>query len=292
MTGTSHSEHDPSRHEQLRQILQMHPDNESCQNCLDQLDDYVASQLAGEDYLDSFPEIAIHLDACPDCAGAYARLYELVLADTAEQLPQPKAIPQPDLTFLQANSLVARLKTASQLNWEMLIDLGLKDSLVARLKTALQRTGNTLRLQFSAELLTLLQPPELLATTRTAADEERYSEVLARLDPALFLADMDDEGLEHYKKVLARLDSALVPDLELPLKLTIYRDRQQPTRCLIEVVVEPAGKSWPNLAESIVTLHLGEAKRYAATDAWGVASFEDIPVDALEQMSLEVTLAE
>lgn len=241
MTVTSHSERKASPQEQLLQILQMRPDGESCQTCLKQLDDYITAQLAGEDYLDGFPEVAVHLDACPQCAGAYARLYELALADAAGQLPQPEATPQPNLTFLRANRLTAHLKKA------------------------LRQTDNTLRLQFSAELLALLQPPPFATATRAAAGE-RYGEVLASLDPAS------------------------APDGELPLKFTIYQDAEQPNLCLIEIVIEPAGKSWPDLAGSTVTLRWDDAKREATTDAWGVVSFADIPADALEQMRLEVTM--
>jgi hypothetical protein len=47
-------------------------DEQSCRACLRQLDDYVPAQLVGEEYRSRFPDVGVHLDACPECAEAYA----------------------------------------------------------------------------------------------------------------------------------------------------------------------------------------------------------------------------
>ena len=88
---------------------------------LDQLDDYIAAQLASEAYLARFSDVAIHLDACLDCADAYARLYELEIAEATNSLPSLTHDALPDLSFLtrpqapqSASDLVAQLRAAVQ----------------------------------------------------------------------------------------------------------------------------------------------------------------------------------
>jgi hypothetical protein len=244
----------------LVRALRSGPDDAACQACLEQLDEYVAAQLAGEDYLARFPEVAVHLDACLDCAAAYARLYELELAEAANRLPQPDQLPGPDLGFLRQGATAAPSATTHPAPAG---DTGL----AGQLRRALHRSGEKITLQLSAGLLSWLKPSPTVALTRTPADTERYSEALLNLQPAL------------------------VPDFDLPITLTAYRDAQHPERCLVEVVVEPAGQSWPDLGGISVTLAFAGERRQAITDAWGVASFEGVPIDDLAGMALEITLA-
>src|SRR5262245_58213089 len=84
----------------LVEALRSGPDEAVCRACLSRLDDYIAAQLAGQDYTMRFREVAVHLDACHECASAYHRLYELELAEAADRLPQPEHWPTPDLSFL------------------------------------------------------------------------------------------------------------------------------------------------------------------------------------------------
>ena len=135
------------------------PCNEATfQQCLEQLDDYIAAQLAGEDYVALYPQTAVLLDACPDCAAAYARLYEMETAVRSQTLPQPTHIPQPDLSFLpQAASLLAQLRQAFQ-----------------------QRLDGS-SLQLTQGLVALLTPPPVLTRTRAPADSGRYHARLLRL---------------------------------------------------------------------------------------------------------------
>jgi len=133
------------------------PCNEATfQQCLEQLDDYIAAQLAGEDYMALYPQTAVLLDACPDCAAAYARLYELETAVRAQTVPQPTRIPQPDLSFLPQTT-----------------------SLLAQLRQAFQQRLDGFSLQLTQGLVMLLTPPPVV--TRAPADSGRYREQLLRL---------------------------------------------------------------------------------------------------------------
>lgn len=147
-------------HKQLAQIIRTAPDDATCQNILLALDGYIATQLAGQNYQLRFPEVSFHLDGCLTCAHAYARLYELALAEAAQQLPAPAHIPAPNLDFLNRETAV---------------------SLPQLLQNALHRTANYLTLQLSAQLLPLLQPPPALAL-RAPTDEGRYAHCLLLLE--------------------------------------------------------------------------------------------------------------
>jgi hypothetical protein len=240
-----------TRQAHLEAVLSQTADETACRRCLDQLDAYTEAQLAGEDYLGVYPGVALHLDSCLECADAYARLYELALADAADQLPQPTHIPAPDLSFLPTIPVAE----PSPL------------SLSRRVEQALSRVGNQFTFELSAALLNLLQPPPLAMTTR-AADSERYDEYLAQLEPAQ------------------------VPGIDFPLKLSIFRDAQNSEMVMVEAIIAPPDRSWPNLAGSTVTLMVDETWREAVTDPWGLVAFEDVPLTALARLRIEVTLVQ
>ena len=247
------------RRARLAQALQTAPDDAACQACLSRLDEYVAAQLAGQDYVARFPDVAMHLDACLDCAGAYARLYELEIAEVANRLPQPDRVRDPDLSFLLPGAagpmspaaLRARLRAA------MLTD---------RLRAALRRIGDRLTLQLSADLLELMRPAPVATPLRAPAAGERYAEVVLALEP--------DETLRS----------------DLPITMTAYRDSQRPDECLVEVVVEPPGRSWPDLDGNTVVLIAAGERREATTDAWGLVSFAGVSIARLADLTVEVTL--
>ncbi len=137
-------------------------------------------------------------------------------------------------------------------------------ALAERLRAVLHRVGDRFTLQLSPELLPLLRPFPAAARTRAPADTERYDEVLLALDP----------------------DEALRPDL--PVTLRAYRDAHRPEACLVEVMVEPPGRSWPELEGIGIALIVAGERREATTDAWGLAAFEGIPVAQLADMTLEI----
>jgi len=159
--------------ERMRDALQNKTDKAACDGCLSRLEEYVAAQLDGRDYLSLFPEIAIHLDGCLQCAAAYARLYRLELAAATATLPQLQQPRLPDLAFLQPAP-------------------GPQPTLPDLLRAAISQLKNGVRLQLSAGLLPHLQPPPALSPTRTPAGEERYAEQLYMLDSSEI---SDSEGL-------------------------------------------------------------------------------------------------
>jgi len=154
--------------ERMRAALRDKTDEAACDTCLPRLEEYVAAQLNGRNYLSLFPEIARHLDGCLQCAAAYARLYRLELAAAATTLPQLKQPRLPDLAFLQPAS-------------------GPQPALPELLRAAITQLKNGVRLQLSADLLPRLQPLPALSPTRTPTDDERYAEQLYALDSSEIL---------------------------------------------------------------------------------------------------------
>ncbi|MEW5987782.1 MAG: hypothetical protein AB1791_14200 [Chloroflexota bacterium] len=249
MSKQATSDHEAEREARLSRLLREKPDEIACQNCLAQLDDYVAAQLAGRDYLAAFSNVAYHLDACLECAAVYARLYELELAAAGGRLAAVMHIPAPNLSVLLSGRSRFQRDGSS---WK-------RD-----LQESVQRMGDWLRLQLSADLLPLLHPTPTLAALRAPADSERYAETLLNLEP----------------------DEALRPDW--PATVTAYRDSHHPEECLIEVMVELPGRSWPDLAGIPVILVTAGQRREALTDAWGLSAFAGVPVSHLPDLTIEI----
>ena len=141
------------------------------------------------------------------------------------------------------------------------------EPLIVQLRQAVSRMGQTLTLRLSAELVSRLQPVSPASLTRAPADTTRYA------DPVLVLnlADANQTGF--------------------PAALTAYQDNQNPDLSLVEVLVEPEERSWPDLGGIRVTLTLAGQPHTAPTDAWGLAPFEGIPIAQLADMAIEITLA-
>ncbi|KAA3665506.1 MAG: hypothetical protein DWQ04_00270 [Chloroflexi bacterium] len=233
------------RIEELQQLLKAEPDESDCQQCLNQLDDYIAMQLAGKQYWVQFRQTAVHLDACISCAEAYARLYELAIAEAANTLPQPDSIPEPDLSFLRHNetTLLSRQIAAS-----------------------VKRVGEKLVLALSADLVELLRPLPNTSLVTRANESDRFGEITLELTPKQ------------------------TGSIDFPLTLRVYQDRQRDGYCLIEVFVQPSGKSWPDIAGYQVIIHgVGETQTQM-TDAWGSAIFQDMPIEQLQNLKIEATL--
>jgi hypothetical protein len=226
---------------QLAQTLALHPIEVDHQTVTSQLTDYVAAQLAGQDYRVQFDRVARHLDTCIECAEAYNLLYELAVAESSQQVALPAHWGKPDLTFLAPPAATVVL---------------------AQVRAAIQRFGERLRLQLTPDLLVALRPAFTPATTRGAGEDQRYGELLLRLE-------LPDE--------LA---------LDWRASLVVYRDAQHPEDALVEVTVEPAGRSWPDLEGIAVTLATGEGEQTAVSDAWGLATFERVPIASLEGMRI------
>lgn len=140
-------------------LLQSTPTEADCDRCLAELTAYVTVQLEGGSYQAQFPTVAQHLDGCVVCAEAYARVYEVELAERNGRLPQPAHIPQPDLSFLAP---AANLWTV--------------------LQTALHITQTRITLQLDGILAALLAPQPILALTR-AVESGRFGQQLLALTP-------------------------------------------------------------------------------------------------------------
>jgi len=52
-----------------------------CDDCFDQLDRYVETELAGSDADAAFPGLKAHLAGCPACREEHESLHTLLLAD-------------------------------------------------------------------------------------------------------------------------------------------------------------------------------------------------------------------
>lgn len=245
--GTSQPQSSPTGVDRLLAAVNARPDAAACERCLADLAAYVDDQLAGAAYRDLHPETSAHLDACPGCAAAYARVYELALAEEAGRLPElPRR--EPDLSFMAQEaeqSLASRLAEA--------------------LAGALTQVRDRVVLRLNEGMLPLLRPAGPALAVRSG--DERYQEVLLRLRP---------EDL---------------PPGALPLRLVAYRDARQPDHCLLEVVVEPLGRTWPDLAGIRVRLQGVEPPRQATTDAWGVVTFSDVPISALAGLAIAAELS-
>lgn len=168
----------------------------------------------------------------------------------AATLPQPNLIPQPDLAFLGQD--MASTTAAPTLR--------------ERLRAALQQTVGGFTLQLSPHLLAGFAPQPAFSALRSPAESQRYGE-------RLFSLSQDEESTEA-----------------LPLTLAAYRDNANPDLCLLEVTAAPPERSWPELEGIQVTLQAEGNTWEDQTDAWGLASFEGIPLTLLDQLLIEVVL--
>ena len=72
-------------------------------------------------------------------------------------------------------------------------------------------------------------------------------------------------------------------------KVALFTDNEQDGICLVEVNVEPPGKSWPELSNYKVDLALRTQTESAVTDEWGTAVFPTVPLQYLGTMRLQVS---
>jgi len=61
----------------LRRILGPTGRDAGCEHSLELADEFVELELRGGAAREAFPDVATHLDACPDCREDYAGLREL-----------------------------------------------------------------------------------------------------------------------------------------------------------------------------------------------------------------------
>lgn len=141
----------------LARALAFVPNEARCNQVLDALDDYVAAQLGGQE---GEPEIALHLDACLECAQLYARLFDLEYAAQQESLPDAVAPPPPPFGWLRE----ARGPSVQE-----------------RLREAVVREAEQVRLLLTGELIRLLRPAPAPVLR---GEGGRYQERIVHLDAA------------------------------------------------------------------------------------------------------------
>ncbi|NJN14921.1 MAG: hypothetical protein HC822_00705 [Oscillochloris sp.] len=235
--------------QRLAEILTVGHDPAACMACLDNLELYVAAQLAGDDYRARFPIAADHLDRCVECAEAYALTYDDLLEalQPAPDLP----LPTPDFSFLEPYAAGALSPAALRRNRTT--------SLPKLIAAALTPLANGLRLQLSQAILAALMPPVPLAL-RDAAEQAPLTELLIPA-PAPGIAR---------------------------LELRIYADLVDPARRDLRVRVELPDRDWPDLAGIGCTLHLSTGPYQIISDPWGEAVVTGIRAEELDNLALEI----
>jgi hypothetical protein len=113
-------------------------DQLNCQECEEQLPDYLQAARDGQAGEVRWRRVAYHLETCPVCAATYAELSELAAFAFGERGAEPPSYPVPDVSFLHAGKTGS--SPAPPIRWH-LDDWG------------------RLIIEFSAELLRAFQPP-------------------------------------------------------------------------------------------------------------------------------------
>lgn len=140
------------------------------------------------------------------------------------------------------------------------------DSLLEKLGSALTATKNSLVLQLDQALYAML------------VNAQQTQVGFAR-----------SGGNGRYTNKLFQLNSEHLPGDTIPLTVAAFKDNDQDGICLVEVNVEPPGRSWPDLANLAVTLLTKAQKETAVTDEWGTAVFPQVNINYLGSMRLIVS---
>ena len=86
--------------EALEQVLKTEPSETQFDAYLDQLDDFVAAQLAGEEYETQFPDMVAYLNTDVRLADAYNRLYKLEIDALSDKIRMAPSIRKENPNFL------------------------------------------------------------------------------------------------------------------------------------------------------------------------------------------------
>lgn len=117
---------------------------------------------------------------------------------------------------------------------------------------AVRQIGRTYHLQLTQALTDLLAPP-----------------------PTLAFAPRSDDEMGTILLQLAEREDA-------PFTFTLYQNGT------LEVEVVPAGRAWPDLAGSRVTIEVGERRETQLTDAWGLVMFEGLGLVEVGKLAILV----
>ena len=228
----------------LEAVFDEVPLAEACQACQAGLAAYVDAELAGQPAAGLFPAVSEHLTTCAACRLELAELRSLLELERQGRLEQPPVPGEFDFGYLQIGPFAEERSNRSG-GWRM---------------NALGR----LVIQFSADLLSALQPPTL---------QPGYLKGSA---PSSLSYDLTDQ----------------IEDLNV--RIHVEASRRDPQTATLEVEVDiPSHGGWPNLAGSAVILRRGpdELIDEQETDAFGKVTFEDVRVEDLPLLIFEIAVA-
>jgi len=217
------------------------------------ISDYVETELDGQDAESLFPELAEHLEICPDCYEEYEDLRQTLDLERQGRLKKPPRPAQFDFSFLK----------------EIQPEPQPRDSTEAPPKGPTKPfwwdEPGRLIIQFSAELVGTWQPP---------APQLAYAPVKS----------------DKSSRILCQLPLKEVGN-DLEVEITAEEMRDDPTLCTVIVEVNiPSRGGWPNLAGTEVMLKRGELEMEAQlTDAFGEVAFEGIRIGDLAHLVFEIT---
>lgn len=143
--------------------------------------------------------------------------------------------------------------------------LGEKVSLTDKLRDAVRVTAEKLTVQLDQLLLSLL------------VQEQAGQPAMVR-----------SGGDGRYTNKLFELSSSQLPGEMVPLKIAAFKDNEQAGVALVEVNVEPPGKTWPDLANYEVNLSTRSQEETAVTNEWGTAVFPAVNIQYLGTLRLQV----
>lgn len=215
--------------------------------------------------------------ACQACLGTLAAYVTDQLAGKAYTTLWPEVAEHLDgcvicaevydrLYTLEAMALPTTLPLPSLLPAPDLSFLARPPDWTTRLGALIHWAGQSVQIRFLADAFAFPPPQASLSPVWRAPDGgERYQEIIFVWPPD---------------------DSLRAP---LPLKMTVYRDALQPALSLVEIILEPPDRQWPDRAGIAVALAWPGEGRQMATDAWGLAAFSDVPVERLAELTLTIS---
>ena len=228
----------------LEAVFDEVPLAEACQACQAGLAAYVDAELAGQPAAGLFPAVSEHLTTCAACRLELAELRSLLELERQGRLEQPPVPGEFDFGYLQIGPFAEERSNRSG-GWRM---------------NALGR----LVIQFSADLLSALQPPTL---------QPGYLKGSA---PSSLSYDLTDQ----------------IEDLNV--RIHVEASRRDPQTATVEVEVDiPSRGGWPNLAGNAVILQRDAEQllEEQETDAFGKVTFEDVSVEDLPLLVFEIEIA-
>jgi hypothetical protein len=77
---------------------------------------------------------------------------------------------------------------------------------------------------------------------------------------------------------------------DVQVQLMVYQRRDAPDLCTVRSRVMVAGREWPDLVDSRVTLSFGGTQHERYTDPWGEAVFDNVPKADLAGIQIDVAV--